>query len=73
MTHGWSEVEISEHMMGPRRSAIRAFVHYNQLSGGVDWMGSKVYVVTMNSSVSGQFRVEFGRTEMIDGEYGDGE
>ena len=52
-----SEVETSEPMMGPCRSAIRALMHHYKLSRGVNGVGRKINVFAVDAGVSRDGRV----------------
>ena len=67
-----SEVETSEPMMGPCRSAIRALMHHYKLSRGVNGVGRKINVFAVDAGVSRDGRVGFGGAEVIDSEDGYG-
>ena len=67
-----SEVETSEPMMGPCRSAIRALMHHYKLSRGVSGGGRKINVFAGDAGVSRDGRVGFGGAEVIDSEDGYG-
>ena len=48
-----SEVEASEPMMGPCRSAIGALVHHYKLSRGVNRVSRKINVFAVDAGVGG--------------------
>ena len=65
VVHGRSEVKPTKPMMGPSGSTVGPLMHHDQLAWGVDGMFGKVYIGTMDASISGDGWVEFGWTEMI--------